>query len=90
MVVSGRTDENNPVITATQSEERVQNNVGGQGRKQQGVKTINLRKLPVMRLAKEAQTILQAQMSMLEGQLQVLVGKAAEFELGFQREIKDL
>ena len=29
MVVSGRTDENNPVITATQSEERVQNNVGG-------------------------------------------------------------
>ena len=49
-----------------------------------------LEKLPVMRLAKEAQTILQAQMSMLEGQLQVLVGKAAEFELGFQREIKDL
>ena len=43
-----------------------------------------------MRLAKEAQTILQAQMSMLEGQLQVLVGKAAEFELEFQREIKDL
>ena len=49
-----------------------------------------LEKLPVMRLAKEAQTILQAQMSMLEGQLQVLVGKAAEFELEFQREIKDL
>ena len=46
MVVSGRTtDENNTIITATQSEERVQNNTGGQGRKQQGVKTINLRKV---------------------------------------------
>ena len=30
MVVSGRTtDENNTIITATQSEERVQNNTGG-------------------------------------------------------------
>ena len=45
MIVSGRTtDENNPAVTATQSEERVQNTVG-QGRKQQGVKTINLRKV---------------------------------------------
>ena len=49
-----------------------------------------LEKLPVMRLAKEAQTILQAQMSMLEGQLQVLGGKVAGSELESQREIKDL
>ena len=43
-----------------------------------------------MRLAKEAQTILQAQMSMLEGQLQVPGGKVAGSELESQREIKDL
>ena len=49
-----------------------------------------LEKLPVMRLAKEAQTILQAQTSMLEGQLQVLGGKVAGSELESQREIKDL
>ena len=49
-----------------------------------------LEKLPVMRLAKEAQTILQAQMSMLEGQLQVPGGKVAGSELESQREIKDL
>lgn len=43
-----------------------------------------------MRLVKVVQIILQAQISMLEGQLQVLEDKEAGYELESQREIKDL
>ena len=43
-----------------------------------------------MRLVKVAQTILQALMSIQEGQPQALEDKEAESELEFQKEIKDL
>lgn len=43
-----------------------------------------------MRLVKVVQIILQAQISMQEGQLQVLEDKEAGYELESQREIKDL
>lgn len=43
-----------------------------------------------MRLVKVVQIILQAQISMLEGQLQVLEDKEAGYELESLREIKDL
>ena len=43
-----------------------------------------------MRLAKVVQIILQAQMSILEGQLQVLEDKEAGYESESQRETKDL
>ena len=43
-----------------------------------------------MRLVRVVQIILQAQISMQEGQLQVLEDKEAGYELESQREIKDL
>ena len=43
-----------------------------------------------MLLVKVVQIILLAQMSMLEGQLQVLEDKGVEYEFESQREIKDL
>ena len=43
-----------------------------------------------MRLVRVVQIILQAQISMLEGQLQVLEDKEAGYELESLREIKDL
>ena len=43
-----------------------------------------------MRLVRVVQIILQAQISMQEGQLQVLEDKEAEYELESLREIKDL
>ena len=43
-----------------------------------------------MRLVKVVRIILQAQMSILEEQLQVLEDKEVGYEFEFQREIKDL